>query len=188
MKIYTKAGDDGTTGRIGGDRVMKSDASIDCFGTVDELNACLGLAACGAPADLLERIQTVQSELFVVGSHLATPPGRLASSKWIPALDDSAVARLEREIDHAEAGLEPLKNFILPGGTETAACLHLARTVCRRAERLVVALQPPHPSAPAVIRYLNRLSDWLFVHARQANSRGAVPDVPWVNPAAPNRP
>jgi cob(I)alamin adenosyltransferase len=184
MKIYTKTGDDGSTARIGGDRVKKSDASIESYGTVDELNACLGLAAAGAAPDLLDRLHAVQSELFVVGSHLATPADRLPSATWIPALDESAVARLEVEIDRAESCMEPLKNFVLPGGTETAARLHLARTVCRRAERLVVALTPPHPSAPAVVRYLNRLSDWLFVQARLANHRAAVPDIPWVNPAS----
>lgn len=188
MKIYTKTGDDGTTGRIGGGRVSKSDASIECYGTVDELNACLGLAGAGAGAELLGKIQAIQSELFVVGSHLATPPERLAAAKWLPALDEGAVARLEREIDRAEGGLDELRNFVLPGGGETAARLHLARTVCRRAERLVVALEPPHPSAPAVVRYLNRLSDWLFVQARAANKGAGVPDVPWVNPAASNRP
>src|SRR4051812_7327328 len=119
MKIYTKTGDDGTTGRIGGDRVSKSDSSIDCFGTVDELNATLGLAAVGAPADLLNQLQLVQSELFVVGSHLAPPPDRLPVAKWIPALSDSSVARLESEIDRAESSLPPLTNFNLPGGTET---------------------------------------------------------------------
>lgn len=185
MKIYTRTGDDGTTARIGGDRVPKSDPSIDCYGTVDELNATLGLAAVGADAELLEKLQAIQSELFVVGSHLATPPERLASAKWIPPLNDAAVARLEREIDHADNALDELKNFVLPGGTETAARLHLARTVCRRAERLVIALEPPHPSAPAVVRYLNRLSDWLFVFARLANKQAAVPDIPWINPASP---
>src|SRR6476661_4077125 len=98
MKIYTKTGDDGTTGRIGGDRVMKSDASIDCFGTVDELNATLGLTAVAAPPDLLQQLHAVQSELFVIGSHLATPPDRLPVAKWIPALSESSVARLESEI------------------------------------------------------------------------------------------
>jgi cob(I)alamin adenosyltransferase len=188
MKIYTRSGDDGTTARIGGDRVLKSHPAIDCYGTVDELNACLGLAAVGADPDLVEQLQAIQSELFVVGSHLATPPERLASARWIPPLDDAAVTRLEHEIDHAENGLDELKNFVLPGGTETAARLHLARTVCRRAERLVIALDPPHPSAAAVVRYLNRLSDWLFVFARLVNKRDAVPDIPWLNPAAPRAP
>ena len=186
MKIYTKAGDDGSTSRIGGDRVPKSHPAIEAYGTVDELNASLGLAAAAVThAELLGQLHAIQSELFVVGSHLATPPDRLASATWIPPLRDAAIDRLEAEIDRAESHLSPLKNFILPGGSELAARLHVARTVCRRAERLVVAHDPPHPSAPAVIRYLNRLSDWLFVQARLANHRAGTPDIPWHNPASP---
>ncbi|HZZ44809.1 MAG TPA: cob(I)yrinic acid a,c-diamide adenosyltransferase [Tepidisphaeraceae bacterium] len=179
MKIYTRTGDDGTTALIGGDRTLKSDPSIESYGTVDELNASLGLAASAADSDLITKLQLIQAELFIVGSHLATPPARLATAKWIPALTESSITRLELEIDDAESHLPPLKNFILPGGSETAARLHLSRTICRRAERLVVPLD--HPSAPAIIRYLNRLSDWLFVHARLANHRASLPDIPWLN-------
>ena len=181
MKIYTRTGDDGTTGLFGGKRVPKHDPRIECYGTVDELNAAVGLAAAAlevAPG-LGEKIRQVQSELFVIGSHLATPDVDSRQVGRLPELDDSAVARLEREIDAADADLAPLRNFILPGGSEAAARLHLARTVCRRAERLLVAFAAEHPVAPAIIRYFNRLSDWLFVQARWVNHRAGVPDVPW---------
>src|SRR5687767_3234093 len=148
MKIYTRTGDEGTTGLVGGRRVPKSDARIDCYGTVDELNAALGLAAAalasGASPDpsLVERLREVQADLFVIGAHLATPPDeRAGQAASLPAPpDEGMVVRLEREIDSAESRLPPLHNFILPGGTEAAARLHLARTVCRRAERLLVGL------------------------------------------------
>jgi cob(I)alamin adenosyltransferase len=186
MKIYTKTGDDGTTARIGGSRVPKSDPFIDAYGTLDELNAQLGhaAAACTADnhADLLDKLQLLQGELFVLGSRLACTPEKLPTAAWLPDLPPSAVARMEAEIDRAESHVSPLKTFILPGGSELAARLHLARTTCRRAERLAVAL-PAHPATPAAVTYLNRLSDWLFVHARLANHLAAIPDVPWTNPA-----
>lgn len=180
-KIYTKTGDDGTTGLIGGDRLAKSDARIDCYGTVDELNAAVGLAATVADASLLARLRQVQNELFVLGSQLAVPDqpkGNVAEG--LPALSEELVIRLEGEIDAAEAQMQPLRQFILPGGTELAARLHVARTICRRAERLVVALAEMQPAPPLATKYLNRLSDWLFVQARLANQLAGVPDVPWV--------
>jgi cob(I)alamin adenosyltransferase len=179
MKIYTKTGDDGTTGLIGGDRVRKCDARLECFGTVDELNAHLGLAAVVAPADIAKVISEVQNDLFVLGSHLATASeSRHAAA--LPALDESLITRLEMQIDAADAILPPLKQFILPGGCETAARLHVARTVCRRAERLLVDFSLDRPVPSTILTYLNRLSDWLFVHARLANHHAGVPDVPWV--------
>jgi cob(I)alamin adenosyltransferase len=173
MKIYTKTGDDGMTGLIGGSRVAKSDPRIECYGTVDELNAMLGWAT---------MIRQIQNELFVIGSHLAMPDESKAASPNIalPALDSSAIARMESQIDAADAQLAPLQQFILPGGTEAASRLHLARTVCRRAERLLVLLSDTRPSSVAMITYLNRLSDWLFVQARWVNQQANIADIPWV--------
>jgi cob(I)alamin adenosyltransferase len=179
MKIYTKTGDDGTTGLIGGSRVRKSDSRIECYGTVDELNAVVGLAAVHAAEPLLSQLRAVQAELFVIGAQLAVPDEG-ARNISLPNLAESSIARLEGEIDLAEATLAPLRNFILPGGTELAARLHQARTVCRRAERLIVASEPQVASRALIVTYLNRLSDWLFVLARVANSSAQVADIPWV--------
>ncbi|MBC7782440.1 MAG: cob(I)yrinic acid a,c-diamide adenosyltransferase [Burkholderiales bacterium] len=179
MKIYTRTGDDGTTGLIGGDRVRKSEARLECYGTVDELNAALGLGRVNAPIWVHPLLEPVQNELFVIGSHLAAPENDPTAQKYLPLLDESPIARLEMQIDQAEAELPPLRNFILPGGTELAARLHLARTVCRRAERLIVNFSWDRPVNPVIVTYLNRLSDWLFVHARLANHRAGVEDVIW---------
>ncbi|MDP9173443.1 MAG: cob(I)yrinic acid a,c-diamide adenosyltransferase [Planctomycetota bacterium] len=177
MKIYTKTGDDGTTGLIGRERVSKSDARIECTGSVDELNACIGLAVIGAVAELGARLAVVQNELFVIGSQLgAAEP---AARSGLPAFEESSISRLEMEIDSAEAELPPLRNFILPGGTETSARLHLARTVCRRAERVLVGFSHDRPVHHSILTYINRLSDWLFVQARWANHRQGVADVIW---------
>jgi len=177
MKIYTKTGDDGTTGLIGGARVSKSDARIDCTGSIDELNAAIGWAAIGAPVELAARLRAVQNELFVIGSHLgaadAKPPA------FLPAFDESSIGRLEMEIDAAETQLPALRNFILPGGSETSGRLHLARTICRRAERVLVAFAHDRPVSSGKLTYLNRLSDWLFVQARWANHHAGVEDVIW---------
>jgi cob(I)alamin adenosyltransferase len=179
MKIYTKTGDDGTTGLIGGDRVRKSDRRIECYGTVDELNANLGWAAVVADGDFAKALHQVQNDLFVIGSHLATPDGgKLQSS--LPPLEDAIVHRLEMQIDSAESSLVPLREFILPGGSELAARLHVARTVCRRAERLLVDFAMDRPIPAMIITYINRLSDWLFVQARASNARAGTRDVPWV--------
>jgi cob(I)alamin adenosyltransferase len=182
MKIYTKTGDDGTTGLFGGGRVRKSDPRIDCYGNVDELNAALGLARVvaqgGAVASIGESLFRVQNELFVVGSHLATPEDS-PHTRSLPLLDEAMVGRLEMEIDAAEAELEPLRNFILPGGGELAARLHVGRTVCRRAERGLVDFAMERPVAAVIVTYLNRLSDWLFVMARLANRREGRADMIW---------
>lgn len=180
MKIYTRGGDDGTTGLFGGQRVPKCEPRIDCYGTVDELNASIGLAAVGAADPLQDPLRAIQEDLFTVGAVLASP-GDAAS---VPAVQDAWTERLERQIDAMEAELPPLRHFILPGGSEPAARLHAARTVCRRAERLVVAFAVEHPLPPPLLRYLNRLSDWLFVAARLANRHAGVDDVPWVAPRA----
>lgn len=181
MKIYTKSGDDGTTGLIGGDRVRKYDPRIECYGTVDELNAGLGWAAVSADARLIPMLRDVQNDLFVIGSHLATP-AESSHAANLPALDDEMIHRLEMQIDTAESGLPMLREFILPGGSETAARLHVARTVCRRAERLLVHFAMDRPVPAMILTYVNRLSDWLFVQARAANARAGVADVPWIKP------
>lgn len=180
MKIYTKTGDDGTTGLIGGTRVRKSDPRIDLYGTVDELNAAIGLAVVAAADAMGAGLRAVQSDLFVVGSHLATPEHEPpAKTQWLPPMDEQMITRLELQIDAAESQLPTLRNFILPGGTELAARLHLSRTVCRRAERLAVDFSRDRTVSPIILTYLNRLSDWLFVQARLANRLAGVEDVPW---------
>ena len=168
MKIYTKTGDLGETGLFGGRRVPKHHLRIEAYGTVDETNAVLGLAAsrCTDP-ELCDAIRRVQSELFSVGADLATPLD--AQSDHIVRVDEVIIQRLEAEIDVWEEALPELKNFILPGGNESAATLHVTRTICRRAERTVTALAEQEPINPITQRYLNRLSDWLFVLARIAN-------------------
>jgi cob(I)alamin adenosyltransferase len=183
MKIYTKTGDDGTTGLIGGSRVRKCDARLDCYGTIDELNAALGLAVVAAEsdpatADAVTRLREVQADLFVIGSHLATPDESPHRAN-LPAIEDAMIGRLEMQIDAAESQLPPLRNFILPGGTEASARLHLARTVCRRAERLLVDFSLDRPIPEVMLTYLNRLSDWLFVQARLCNHSAGVADIPW---------
>lgn len=179
MKIYTRTGDDGSTGMIGGSRTRKSDARIECYGTVDELNATLGVVAVSADASLLAALREIQGELFAIGSHLATPEGTPRAAS-LPAVDEAWAARLEMQIDAAETTLPPLRNFILPGGVESAARLHLARTICRRAERLLVAFAMDRPVDTVILTYFNRLSDWLFVQARLANHVAGEADVPWI--------
>jgi cob(I)alamin adenosyltransferase len=185
MKIYTGTGDAGETGLYGGERVAKDDARVEAYGTVDEANALLGVAATHLTADseLREIILRLQSELFTVGADLATPLAREAQAgkSIVPRVEPAQVAVLEALIDHFEAEVEPLRNFILPGGTPAAAALHHARTVVRRAERRVVTLfhAAPETMNAEVIRCLNRLADLLFVLARTANHRAGVPDIPW---------
>jgi cob(I)alamin adenosyltransferase len=179
VKIYTRTGDDGETGLWGGLRVPKDAPRVQAYGTVDECNAAIGVArAAGVGAELDALLARVQNDLFIVGADLATP-GEAAN---IPRIDQEAVQALEQAIDELEARLEPLRQFILPGGSLSAAYLHLARTICRRAERRVVALSHNEPVNPQVAVYLNRLSDLLFVAARFANANAGVPDVPWESP------
>lgn len=179
MKIYTRTGDDGTTGLLGSGRVGKDSLRIDAYGTVDELNAALGVArASGLDEEADELVARIQNDLFVVGASLADPN---PSGSFHSALDPARVSDLERAIDALEAELPPLHQFILPGGTQPASFLHLARTFCRRAERLVVALdhRPDEPVARPIPVYLNRLSDLLFVLARAVNHRAGRRDIPW---------
>lgn len=179
MKIYTKTGDAGETGLFGGPRVRKSDPRVDAYGEVDELNATIGqVRAIVEDPELDHHLARVQDELFCVGAELATPHGAKARAA-LPPVDARWAERLEAAIDAWDAELPPLRQFVLPGGTRTAAALHLARCVCRRAERRVVALAAETEVEPAVIAYLNRLSDFLFMAARLANHRAKRPEVLW---------
>lgn len=179
MKIYTRTGDDGTTGLFGGARVRKDDARVEAYGTVDELNAGLGVArTAGLPPELDALLGQLQEDLFVLGAELACVPGKEANMK-MRLLDASDAARLEQAIDAAEEGLPPLKSFVLPGGTAAAAALHVARTVARRAERRTLEASTEGAVRAELLIYLNRLSDLLFTLARRANHLAAVEDVPW---------
>jgi cob(I)alamin adenosyltransferase len=180
VKIYTRRGDQGETDLIGAGRVPKDHPRVDAYGAVDELNAALGTAAAlSAQEDLRALAQEVQRELFSLGAYLATPEERHRAPAGIRAPDELAVKALEAKIDTFEGELAPLQRFVLPGGTPAAAAFHLARTVCRRAERCVVTLDRLERLDPAAVRYLNRLSDLLFVLARLENLRAGVPDVEW---------
>jgi cob(I)alamin adenosyltransferase len=183
MKIYTKTGDQGDTGLFGGPRVGKDAPRIEAYGTVDELNSVLGIArAQGLDAEFDALVAKIQNDLFAVGAQLATPdPAHVASAR----VGAAEIAALEQAIDRFESRLEPLRQFILPGGCPAAAYLHFARTVCRRAERRLVALMrtPSEPIAPEPLVYLNRLSDLLFVMARVANRSAGTSDVPWQKPS-----
>jgi len=180
MKIYTKTGDAGETGLFGGGRVRKDSVRVDAYGEVDELNASLGLArSLPIPQELGELLLKLQEQLFTVGAVLATPAGTKAS-EHIPTLEPEWVASMEQAIDSFEAELSPMTHFILPGGSQAAAALHLARTVCRRAERHVVAAMREGEAPQSVVTFLNRLSDLLFVMARVANHRVGIEDVKWI--------
>ena len=177
MKIYTKTGDTGETGLFGGARVSKASARVSVYGDVDELNSALGMVRTVPFDDAIdELLATIQSDLFDIGAELATQPGK---DRGTPGIGDAEVEVLERAIDRAQEELEPLATFVLPGGCPAAARLHVARTVCRRAERNTVGLAQEIELRPTLVRYLNRLSDLLFVLARLANRREGVPDVPW---------
>ncbi len=180
MKIYTKTGDTGQTGLIDGSRVPKDDPRVAAYGDVDELNAVVGIvkAHC-ADAALNALMHDVQRDLFAVGAQLADPKAAIAARKPKAAVTPTHVERLERAIDSHEAGLPPLTAFVLPGGSVIGAFLHLARTVCRRAERAVISLERDQPVDPLIIVYLNRLSDLLFVLARYVNQSSGVLEDPW---------
>ena len=171
-------GDAGETSYFDGTRVRKDDPRLDTYGDVDELNAWLGFArASRLHPDLDKELERIQRDLFALGAQLADPGHKLSSRVEKAVIADDDVARLEALIDRLDAGLAPLRRFVLAGGTQPAAALHLARTVCRRAERRMVALDPPID--PVLLRYINRLSDLLFVLARVVNHRGGVADVEW---------
>lgn len=183
MRIYTRRGDAGQTDLIGGSRVGKDHLRVRCFGCVDELNATLGLAIAGCHQDAIKSpLITVQHRLFDIGAQLATPhppnPAPATGMAEKPPLEQEITA-MERIMDDAQARLDPLRAFVLPGGCELSARLHLARAVCRRAEREAVELSRSEPVDPLAIRYLNRLSDMLFVLARLANHLAGEGDVLW---------
>jgi cob(I)alamin adenosyltransferase len=179
VKIYTKTGDAGETSLFDQTRVSKADPRVDAYGEVDELNACLGTArAAGVDADVAASIDAIQKQLFALGARLADPSSKIAARVTKAAITDTDVAVLEQTIDRLESELPPLRRFILPGGAAAGAQLHLARTVCRRAERRVIALGPGEVE-PVLVTYLNRLSDLLFVMARAVNHRAAAPEIEW---------
>jgi len=178
MKIYTKTGDQGTTALFGGQRLPKSDLRIDTFGTVDELNSFIGLLRDQrVNGNRKETLIEIQDRLFTIGSILATEPGN--TKVKVPSLQESDVIFLENEIDKMDEQLSPMKFFVLPGGHESVSIGHMVRTVCRRAERRVIALQEQTPVDALVIKYLNRLSDYLFVLCRMMAQELKVEETPW---------
>ncbi len=179
MKLYTKTGDGGETSFLGGTRVRKSDTRVEAYGAVDELNAFIGFACTlGRDKDMAERLTAIQRDLFALGARLADQTARVADKSDKAAVTSADVERLEGWIDQDDASVPPLRRFILPGGSALGAALHLARTVCRRAERRMVALDQP-PVDPILLAYINRLSDLLFVMARAANHRDQALEVEW---------
>ena len=183
-KIYTRTGDDGTTGLVDGSRRAKHDPRMEAIGEVDELNSALGFAALAVEGETLSNLRRIQNDLFDLGADLATPLGDVGGKDFAPSemvlrTVAAQVAWLERAIDAANAPLSPLTSFILPGGSEAAARVHLARAIARRAERAATALADAEPVNPQALGYLNRLSDYLFVLARAINASGNG-DVQWV--------
>lgn len=178
MKIYTKKGDSGNTSLFGGQRVSKSSKRIDAYGTVDELNSILGMATSFGLSEKGGRfVETVQQQLFVLGADLATPASK---DVRINRISHDEVKYLENAIDEMEEDLEPLKNFVLPGGSQTGSTLHFARTICRRAERITVECRHEEEISEVAIMYINRLSDFLFVLARYENKKAGDRETPWI--------
>jgi cob(I)alamin adenosyltransferase len=178
MKIYTKTGDSGITSLIGGTRVPKYHIRIEAYGTVDELNSYIGLIRGGiSDKSIQETLKEIQNELFVIGSHLAADPQK--SKMQLPEIGGEAVERFEQAMDAMDNQLEPLKNFILPGGSMMVSFAHIARCVCRIAERLMVHLNEESPIEPILIQYINRLSDYLFVLARLLSKQENSPEYIW---------
>jgi cob(I)alamin adenosyltransferase len=178
MKIYTKTGDDGTTSLFGGKRVSKADLRIDTYGTVDELNSWIGVLR-DQPVNQSRKdiLIEIQDRLFTIGSTLATEPGN--SKVKIPLLTESDIEFLENKMDEMELALEPMRFFVLPGGNQSISFGHVARTVCRRSERLAIALNHSEPVNELVIKYLNRLSDYLFVLCRTMTKEMKAEETPW---------
>lgn len=178
MKIYTKTGDKGTTALFGGRRVSKADLRIETYGTVDELNSYIGLLRDQeVNAKRKNILVEIQDRLFTVGSILATEPGN--TKVKVPSLIESDITFLEKEIDGMETQLPPMKSFVLPGGHQSVSFCHVARTVCRRAERLVIALDAQEKVDPIIIQYMNRLSDYLFVLSRKMSAELGAEETPW---------
>ena len=180
MKIYTRTGDAGATALFGGSRVSKADPRVAAYGEVDELNACLGVVCAEGElsGDVMALVEQLQKDLFAIGARLADPAEKIAERVTKVAVTDADIRRLEDWIDQFEAELPPLRRFILPGGNRAGALLHLSRTVCRRAERSIVALGADHVET-RLLAYINRLSDLLFVLARAVNHRAGQPEVEW---------
>lgn len=180
MKIYTKTGDDGTTSLFSGGRVLKTNLRVESYGTIDELNSVLGVVRASQPSSRTDGLLgQVQRQLFNLGADLATPLD--AKADWVVRMDAETVAWVESQIDALTVDLPPLKNFILPGGSLAAAHIHVARTICRRAERVVVDLQTQERVGEQVIHYLNRLSDFLFTLARWENLQQGIPEDTWTS-------
>jgi cob(I)alamin adenosyltransferase len=180
MKIYTRAGDQGETRLIGGSRVLKCDPRVETYGEVDELNAVLGYAREKiADESMRQQLMGIQRDLFGIGAQLADPRGQIDQKAEKAAVSEERVKDIEVMIDHYDAALPPLRSFILPGGAQGGAALHLARAVCRRAERRMVALAQQEPLHPNLLIYINRLSDLLFVLARAANRQAGIEEIPW---------
>ncbi len=178
MKIYTKTGDEGQTSLLGGTRVLKDHIRIEAYGTVDELNAVLGqVHDLDLALPFRPFIQHIQNQLFTIGSHLANDPDK--SHFQLPAVDDTLVDLMEKSIDELSAKLPPLKNFVLPGGHPANSLTHLARCVCRRAERRIVTLAEHTSVDPVMIKILNRLSDWLFTLSRTFSLHAGAPETTW---------
>jgi len=176
MKIYTKTGDAGETSLLGGERVRKDHFRIEAYGTIDELNSHVGVVRAAWPGgEIDDELASIQSDLFEVGALLALA----APNEKFRGVREERIEALEHAIDRMESELAPLKNFVLPGGSPEASAIHVARTVCRRGERMVVALAEPGDDTSRATRYLNRLSDFFFVAARYANHVRGVGDVPW---------
>jgi cob(I)alamin adenosyltransferase len=178
-KIYTRTGDDGTTGLVDGSRTPKDAARMAAIGDVDEANSCIGVAALHAKGEMLARLRMIQNDMFDLGADLATPGEDFTPGEMTLRIIQSQVDRLETEIDAMNGAMKPLTSFILPGGTDLAGTLHIARAVTRRAERTAVGAARDVLLNPLALAYLNRLSDWLFVAARFANGAGAD-DILWV--------
>jgi cob(I)alamin adenosyltransferase len=183
MKIYTRGGDQGETSLFGGMRVAKDQGRIHAYGEVDELNSVIGWCSVEANGKIADLLKRESARLFSLGSHLATPPEATKAASHLPTWNAKATADLEAEIDAWDQALPELKTFILPGGCELSARVHLARAICRRVERSVVNLaQQAGQVDPALLAYLNRLSDWLFTLARYANLQASVSETPWTPP------
>lgn len=178
-KIYTRTGDDGTTGLVDGSRTPKSAPRMAAIGDVDEANSCIGVAALHAEGAMLVQLRTIQNDMFDLGADLATPGEDFEPGEMTLRIIATQVTRLESEIDAMNAAMKPLTSFILPGGSPLAAALHIARAVTRRAERSAVMAAEQMPINPLALAYINRLSDWLFVAARYANGQGSD-DILWV--------
>ncbi|MCU0383414.1 MAG: cob(I)yrinic acid a,c-diamide adenosyltransferase [Cyclobacteriaceae bacterium] len=181
MKIYTKTGDKGTTALFGGKRVLKNDLRVEAYGNVDELNSWIGLLR-DAPENIVRQnlLIEIQNNLFIVGSMLATEPGN--DKVKIPTLQTQAIEILEKAIDEMDAALPPMRFFVLPGGHQVVSFCHIARTVCRRAERSILSLHQTEPVSEVVLQYINRLSDFMFMLSRKLTAELQVQEIPWIAP------